>query len=151
MANFNTTTWPANHPAKTIEKGVCELYAEYEISAALAVNDTIRTKPLLPKNARLLDMIVAVDDLDTNGTPTIALDGRVSDGTTDHDAFTGSAAGQAGGLQRATSKDFIGTVLANGNFYGEVDVATGPATGATTGTIKILVLYTMDVPSGEWS
>ena len=117
---------------------ITAVYATYELGAALALNDVIEMVKV-PAGATILDIILHTTDLDTGGSPTITLD--VGDGA-DPDRFmdgliigrTGGRAivDQAGLLHKYTAEDTI-----------DVLVQAGPATGATSGSIKMVVYYTM--------
>lgn len=115
-------------------------YSTYSLTAALALNDVVEMLRV-PKNARITGVALKVSDLDTGGSPAIVL--NVGD-TGDADRLiTAATTGQAGGTTTAL-------VSSTGQFYQytaetviAVTVATGPATGATTGTIELGVSYVM--------
>lgn len=116
---------------------------EYTIIAALVLNDTIELFDI-PLRARIVGGFVKVDDLDTNGTPTIAL--AVGDAGDDDRYFAGLTIGQTGGYSSAmalTGLDFVTTqktrIIAK--------VTTGPATGATTGKIVVVLHYWVEEPA----
>lgn len=109
----------------------------YTLAAALVINDVIQS-PTIPKGATILDVLVVTTDLDTNGTPLITLDVGYGD---DPDYFVAaSTTGQTGGVIRSsavTAKPLTLTV----NDTIDVLVKAAPATGATSGTISIVVLF----------
>ncbi|MDH2239074.1 hypothetical protein N5K27_22455 [Pigmentiphaga sp. GD03639] len=106
----------------------------FDLGAALVVNDVIEG-PTLQRGSTVLDVILVATDLDTGGSPAIALDVGP---TSNPDAFIdGSTVGQAGGVARGASAP----VTLTGNEPINVTVATGPATGATTGKISLTVLF----------
>jgi len=116
---------------------------EYTITAALALNDTIQLFDL-PANARIVSGFVKSADFDSNGTPTIVL--AVGDAADDDRYFTGLTIGQTGGVSNAlasTGVDYVTTaktrVIAK--------VTTGPATGATTGTLVVVLEYFVNEPA----
>jgi len=116
---------------------------EYTITAALALNDTIELFDLPPR-ARVVSGFVKVDDLDTGGSPAIVL--AVGDAGDDDRYFTGLTTGQAGGVSTtmaATGVDYVTTaktrVIAK--------VTTGPATGATTGKVVVVLNYWVEEPA----
>ena len=106
---------------------------EYTISAALAAADVIQLVNI-NKGETVLGYFLEVPDLDTNGSPAITLD-LGTDGDTDL-FLDDSNLGQAGGTSNLLVKPV--TFAADGSI--DLKVATGPATGATTGTIKLSVL-----------
>ena len=106
---------------------------EYTISAALAAADVIQLVNI-NKGETVLGYFLEVPDLDTNGSPAITLD-LGTDGDTDL-FLDNSNLGQAGGTSNLLVKPV--TFAADGSI--DLKVATGPATGATTGTIKLSVL-----------
>ena len=122
---------------------VIPVFGSYSLSAALALNDVVQLVKV-PAYATILGGVLRVTDLDTNGTPAIVLDvgdggdtDRFIDGTTIGQAggvmdFHGAAANSAGFLHQYTVEDTI-----------DVLVQAAPATGATSGTIKLLVYYTL--------
>lgn len=106
---------------------------EYTISAALAANDIVQLVNI-NKGETVLGYFLEVPDLDTNGSPAIRLD-LGTDGDTDL-FLDNSNLGQAGGTSNLLVKPV--TFAADGSI--DLKVATAPATGATTGTIKLSVL-----------
>lgn len=106
---------------------------EYTISAALAAADVIQLVNI-NKGETVLGYFLEVPDLDTNGSPAITLD-LGTDGDTDL-FLDNSNLGQAGGTSNLLVKPV--TFAADGSI--DLKVATGPATGATSGTIKLSVL-----------
>lgn len=137
MATFTATAAASTSPAR---QNVNETwsYGEYEISAALVLNDVIEMVNV-PKGARILELILETDDLDTNGAPAIVLD--VGDGSSTARFIDGSTIGQAGGLDRLGSN--LGYRYTAADTI-DVLVQVAPATGATSGTIKLAVCYTME-------
>jgi hypothetical protein len=143
MATFVADEAAATAPAKGEGmSGNCKVVtAEYEISAALALNDVLEMVKV-PAGAIVVGCVLATDDLDTNGTPTIVLD--VGDGSDTDRYIDGSTVGQAGGVT-----DFSNLAIGGiGYTYTSEDtidilVQAAPATGATSGTIKLSVFYTI--------
>ena len=116
---------------------------EYTITAALALNDTIELFDL-PLNARIVGGFVKSADFDTGGSPAIVL--AVGDAGDDDRYFAGLTIGQTGGVSTAlaaTGVDYVTTaktrVIAK--------VTTGPATGATTGTLVVVLHYFVNEPA----
>lgn len=111
----------------------------YELTKALVINDVIQMVKI-PKNAVVDEVILGTDDLDSHGTPTITL--SVGDGTTVNRYITESTVGQGGGLVRLSNVDGMGyTYTAEDTI--DVKVIAAPATGATSGTISLTVIYHM--------
>lgn len=116
---------------------------EYNIGAALALNDTIELFDLPPR-ARIIGGFVKSADFDTNGTPTIVL--AVGDAADDDRYFSALTVGQTGGIASmlaATGLDFVTTqktrVIAK--------VTAAPATSATTGQLVVVLHYWVEEPA----
>lgn len=114
------------------------IYSEYAIGAALVINDVIQMVKV-PKGARIVGVTLGADDLDTNGAPTITLDvgdGGVSDRFVAASTIAQSGAAPATGIAKAgfgyvyTADDTV-----------DVLVKAAPATGATSGSIRLAVTY----------
>jgi len=120
---------------------VTPIYGEYEISAALVINDTIDLVKL-PAQCVGLDFTLMSDDLDTAG-PTIVLKVDVYDSVLDAIAATVIAANtvaQAGGVARMDTVQMPQLAPVDYDRYLRVTVSTAPTTGATTGTIAGVLL-----------
>lgn len=140
MATLKSNKITANAPARDLPSGVLAVVGTYVLSAALALNDVIQMVKV-PQGATILNVILAATDLDTGGSPAIAL--TVGDGS-DADRFiTSSTVGQAGGIASLNAAAGAGYKYTATDTI-DVTVATGPATGATSGTVTLTVLYTMD-------
>lgn len=152
MPSFLKNDWTkGKKPTPVPDQGgviACETF-EYSLAAALALNDIIEIG-ILPANARIVDGILDCDDLDTNGAPAITLDvgimsGTVGDADTGRtvgtELFAASTVAQAGGMAR-TTKGQRSVPTALDRSIG-VKVAAAPATGATTGKIRLTVFYVM--------
>jgi hypothetical protein len=140
------TTYTAsafNEQALSYAEGVISREMTYELTAALVISDIIKFCKL-PKGAVIVDAWLACDDLDTHATPLITLTLRLNDGSAQKNFFSASTVGQAGGLQRATLLAPFESKLDSNSWWVEVLVPAAPATGAATGTIRVVVLYTMD-------
>lgn len=129
-------------PARQFPHGVLSVTGVFTLAAALALNDVIKMVTL-PKGATVLDVILSCTDLDT-GAGAIILDVGDSDGTPDPDRYIdGANVGQAGGVARMNAHAGHGYTLAAEATI-DVLVQVGPTTGATSGTVALTVLYTMD-------
>jgi hypothetical protein len=144
MATYTTAEHDSGANVAQSKLGSQVVYDRFDLTAALATNDVIRSV-YIPKNAVLLDAWLASDDLDTHTTPTITLTLRVNDGSTQKNFFSASTVAQAGGLQRAdvAAGNAVGYEVGSDDFYLEVLVAAGAATGASSGDIELCVCYTM--------
>lgn len=139
MATFKSTNTGAANAVPGIGDGhgIKAVSGVYSLAAALALNDVIQS-PIIGAGSTVLDVIVVVTDLDTNGTPTITLDVGYGD---DPDYFiAASTVGQAGGVARASAVT-AKPLLLTANDTIDVLVKAGPATGATTGTVSITVIF----------
>ena len=114
------------------------VFAEHEISAALVVNDVIQMVKV-PAGAVILDVKLASDDLDSAG-PAIVLD--VGDGTVTDRFIDGATVAQGSGV---TSLNEVDGLLYEYTAEDTIDilVQVAPATGATSGTLRLAVTYTM--------
>jgi len=115
-------------------------------SSTTAVNtaaDILRVAKI-PNNALFTGFWLKAADLDTNGSPTIALTVRVTDGTTTKNFVASSNVAQAGGLVYASSNSdsALGFVTDNDDYWVEVLSATGAATGAA-GNVTVHCTYEM--------
>lgn len=125
---------------KSLHAGAIVRSATYALTAALAVDDVIQMFKL-PAGAVVHEVILASGDLDTDGTPTIALD--VGDAGAAARFISASTIARTGGVARADQAGGVGYAYAADTML-EVGVETGPATGATTGNITLTVAYSMD-------
>lgn len=123
--------------------GLVAAFSTYELTAALVINDVIQMLKV-PLGATILDVKLAVDDIDSNGSPVVIL--AVGDGNVVDRFIKGSTIGQTGGsavigsgVTAATAADaFNYTYTADDTI--DVKCTTAPATG-TTGTITLSVTY----------
>ena len=143
MATFQADAALAGAPVKSPGQGSQEVVTigTYEITAALALNDVIEMVKV-PENATVTRVILGTDDLDTGGSPAIVLDVG-DDGDTDR-FVDGATVGQAGGITDYSNMAMTGfgyTYTADNTI--DVLVQVAPATGATTGTVTLVVGYTM--------
>lgn len=139
-STFTTSKVAAGVQPRVIESGVISVTGSYALAAALVVNDVIQMVKV-PAGATIVNTILSVPDLDSNGSPAIVL--AVGDGSDDDRFVTGSTVGQAGGTVMSNTPTGTGYAYAAEDTV-DVKVTTAPATGATSGTITLTVLYTMD-------
>lgn len=116
------------------------VWASYELTAALVINDVIQMVKV-PAGATILDVKVMADDLDTGSSPAIVL--AVGDGTTADRFITGSTIAQGGGIASlGVATGLLYQYTADDTI--DVKITTAPATGATEGTIAVMVLYSLN-------
>lgn len=144
QSNYAKGLEPIPYPAfagSTIKKRFV-----FPAPATLAANDIIELAPI-PDNLRVLDVTLVLDDLDTDGAPTLLLDAGVMSGefgvnddtrTCGDEFFDGTALGRAGGVERMSAKTGFsvgvsGTVRSIG-----IKVATAAATPAAGNIIAIV-------------
>lgn len=114
----------------------------YTVSATntIAATDVLQMVRV-PAGATIQEVILSCSDLDTNGTPTLAM--VVGDGTTTNRFIATTSIGQtAAGLVRMDQHG------GHGYQYTAADtidvVISAVATAATTGTIVLTVIYSLD-------
>lgn len=121
-------------------------YDQYTLTAALSQNDVIKMM-ILPPKARVIDVIVSFDSLDAAaGTVDIGWEANASDAA-DEDGFmanvdvTSAAAQNMQGDQGTRP----GIFKQFANYPTQVSILCDHAGGldATTGSIKLCVLYTL--------
>lgn len=144
MATLQTSKVAASYQARA-GIDLTAVTASYSLSAALALNDVIQMVKI-PKDATVLEVILACDDLDTGGSPAIVLD--VGDGGDTDRFIDGATIGQTGGYVRLGQGITTAGDAGAAYKYTEEDtidvlVQAGPQTGATSGTLTLTVFYTM--------
>lgn len=115
----------------------------HTLTAALAAADTVTMLRLHPR-FRVTGGLLKADDLDTGATPTITL--NVGDADDPDRYFAAATVGQAGGYTEAmaaTGVDYLTTKYTDVL----VTVAAGPAIGATTGAITLILFGFMEEPA----
>lgn len=140
------STFTSDKAASTVQARtgleVIPVYAEYELTAALVDDDVIQMVKV-PEGARVLEVILTTDDLDTDASPALAL--NVGDGSDPNRYIAASTIGQTGGTVRMgqgiVTSTSSHTYAADDTI--DIHVETAPATGAATGTLCLTVLYTM--------
>jgi hypothetical protein len=144
-AYLSTELTPPVYPVSGVGLGGRTYHAargEFTSSVALALNDTVAMFDLPPR-ARVVGGWLKATDIDSNGSPTIALSLGIS-GTAGL-FFSSSTVGQAGGVDvtmAATGRDYLTT----GKTRVILTVATGPATGVAVGTIVAHLAYHVEEP-----
>ncbi len=141
----------ANQPAVTAggAHDLVALVGDYELSAALVVNDLIEFVELPPGHVPV-DVILDTPDLDSNVAPAVVVQvglmaGNVGDTTlasrtTGAEFIAASTVAQAGGIARMAVAGGTRVAPSTSRRSIGLKVATAPATGATSGTIRLTVL-----------
>jgi hypothetical protein len=138
-STFQSVQVTRGDPPKTPRNGgTITVYGEYEILAALVVDDVIQMVPI-PKGARILDVHINTDELDSDGTPEMVLDVGDTDGTDDTDRYIDGTAASPVLARMNNIAGFGYEFLANGTI--DIHVETAPETGATSGTLKLVATY----------
>lgn len=152
MSTLKTKFINGQEPMPTpVGSEVVSVRMEYDLAAALAASDVLEFG-LLPAGCVPVDWDIDTDQLDTNGTPTLAADIGILDsaGTAISTAAADGggkwasalAVGHAAALTRAatiyhkrvTSDDVNDRTVA-------AVISTGPATGAASGKIALTLSY----------
>jgi len=133
-------TYPAFAP---IGKHLAVAYASLAIATTDLTLNTVLDAVRLPKGARVHEVVLTATDLDTNGTPTLAL--AVGDAALANRFINGAAVGQTAGAVRAGNDATAAANLAAHTAYAaetviQVKVTTAAATAAA-GTIVLAVFY----------
>lgn len=124
------------------------LVGDFVVPAGLAAADVVELV-VLPANYVPVDAILATDDMDSNGTPTITLDLGVLSGTAGDDddartcgneAFAASTVGQAGGVARPTKAAFAQLAPSTSDRGIGIKLAAGAATLVTGADVRLTVL-----------
>ena len=139
MATFYTNQALGRGPMHSVGGGSQRVvaYAEYSLTAALALNAVINMM-WLPSGAIVTRVDIGGDDLDSGGSPTITLD--VGDATTAN-RFVSADASAKTGVSSSTAVNFY-QYTADTRI--QVKCSAAPATGATSGKIKLAVEYLLD-------
>lgn len=142
MATKTTAKTVSTAQAKS-DLALTSVTGTYTVSATntIAAADVLQMVKV-PAGATIQEVILSCSDLDTNGTPTLAM--VVGDGTTtDRFIITSGTIGRtAAGLVRMDNH------AGHGYQYTAADtidvVISAVATAATTGTIVLTVVYSLD-------
>ena len=97
-------------PSMLNGSGITAIRGDYTTVAGIIINDVIEMGNI-PADAQVVDVILTCEDLDSNGSPTITLDGGIISGTpgaVDNtrtcgtEFFAAATTGQAGGVAHTT-------------------------------------------------
>jgi hypothetical protein len=126
---------------KYIHTGVIGVYATVEIAEALEADDVFQMVTV-PTGAVILDVILATDDMDTGGTGLLLNVGFGGAGANEAKFIADAPAHTAANnVTRLNQVDGLGYEFTAEDTI-DVVVDTAPTTGATSGTISLVVLYT---------
>ncbi len=143
------TTYTSSKAASTVQAraglDITSITASYTFTAAQVINDLIKMVKI-PAGAKVLDIILSSDDLDTGVSPAITLD--VGDGDDPDRFIAATTIAQGGGTVRLGSG--IVTDACHGYTYTAEDtidilVKAAPDTAAYSNlSVSLTVLYTMN-------
>jgi hypothetical protein len=146
-SKYATRELPVPYPRES--GGVVAVRFSYAVTASIAgtVNDIIELA-ILPANCRVVDLLLATDDLDTGGSPAIVLDVGIMSGavgdtgtrTVGAEFFSGATTAQAGGVVRPTLKTAFRVAPTSDHRSIGVKIATAAATGAA-GELGLTLYY----------
>jgi|SRR5579863_292194 len=141
MTTYNATREQGGVEPVQNATGDITVVSTFALTQALAVNDIINMLDV-PLNAVVTEVNLSADELDTNAAATIAYD--VGDSNSAQRFI--AAAAQSNGVALAPTRMNVAAGL--GYQYTsrttiQVKVHTGPATGATSGTVRLAVTYSM--------
>lgn len=124
---------------------------DHAFSSAPAVNDILELAAL-PAGARVVDMVLESDDLDSNGTPLVSFDVGIMSGnwgdesqsrTVGAEFFSADTVARAGGVSRPTLRTAFRTAPASNDRSIGLKIAAAAAT-FQAGTVALTVSYTTD-------
>lgn len=138
MPTYSSTAYSGVSPvaAHGLGGNVKAAYFEVTCTAAPATTDTINFG-YLPAGSRVLSMTLESTDMDTNGTPTLAL--NVGDSGSATRYFSASTVGQAG--TAAVASAVSGLHYKNTDKTLIVGVASNNAATGAAGTLSLSVIY----------
>ena len=144
MATFTSDAAVSNSAFRPPGGGVVGVReATYALTQALALNDVIQMIPVAKGERAVGGQLIVETDLDSNGTPLIVL--SVGDDLDTDRYIAASTVGQAGGVvDWGQGIDTAAEAASYNHKYTaantiDVKVVTAPATGATSGTIRLRV------------
>lgn len=132
---------PMGKDVASIEQTITVATTDLALNALMSIG-------YVPRNCRVLDVIISCTDLDTNGTPALVL--AVGDAADDDRFITASTVGQTGGRVSAGNTAASAATFAAHTGYTDDTLisvkATTAAATAATGTIKATILYEATEP-----
>jgi hypothetical protein len=141
MATYSSPAVANNNPANShgLASEAKVAIATVTCTAAPSTADTINFFDL-PPSARILYAMLIASDMDTNGSPALAL--NVGDSGSASRLFSASTVGQAGTASAATATTGLGYLTTAKTRITGV-ASTNAATGAA-GTVTLIVLYSVE-------
>lgn len=141
MATYSSSAVTTNAPASShgLAGGLKCAFAEVVCTAAPATTDTLNFFDL-PPGARVVLAILEATDMDTNVTPTLAL--NIGDSGDADRLFAASTVGQAGTLSSA-----IATTGFGASFSSKIRITGAASTNAATGaagSVYLTVFYIVE-------
>ena len=121
--------------------------ASAPLKGVTLAQDDILDIGIIPATSQVVDVIIDSDDLDSNGTPTLAFDVGVMSGnpgdtgsrTCGAEFFAASTVAQAGGVARTTLKTAFRVAPAQSDKSVGLKITTAAATQPATGKLGISV------------
>lgn len=139
MANYVASAARLSGPGHGFGGNVKVAWGEASITAALTTADTFEFCKV-PAGATVLYVLLEADDLDTNGAPTLTI--NVGDAGSATRFFSASTVGQAGTASAAPAvTGLFYTYSAETKITGTVQA--NAATGATSGAVRLAVVYAL--------
>jgi hypothetical protein len=130
---------------------IAKRFTKTVVAGDLALNNIIEMA-VIPGNCRVVDMVLNSDDLDSNGTPLLAMDVGVMSGNTGEnnaartcgqEFFVGSVAAQTGVSQRMSAKTGWRVAPVESQRSIGVKITAAPATFAA-GSLELIVWIAAD-------
>lgn len=149
LSKYAKGTEPLSYPSTAGE--AVAIRFSHQLTNAPAVGDILELA-CIPSNCRVAEIILDMDDLDTNGAPAIVADVGIMSGdfgkednarTCGAEFFSGSNLGQAGGVARPTLKTAYRTTASNVDRGIGVKFTTAAAT-FVPGIIGLTVFLTSE-------
>lgn len=142
---YNSTRATSTQAAKFLS-GIVEDDCSFAISAAFVINDVLNLFKI-PAGAKILDMMIFLPQLDSNGTPLLTIDvGDTANGAQQYVAASTKGRAAAGSIISGAN-DVVATSMAvkyTADDTLAMKIHAAPATGVSTGTIRAWVKYQID-------
>lgn len=136
-------TWTSTKCGSTIQAragiDLTAVVSTYEITEAVEEDDIFEMVKI-PKGAVIHEIILGLDELDTNVSPTLTF--NVGDDGSETRFISAATCGSASNISRISNMTGFGYQYTADNTI-DVTAAAAPATGATSGTITLVVIYSM--------
>jgi hypothetical protein len=141
MATYSSPAYSASNPVRAHGEGftVQTVTATVTCTAAPSTSDTINFF-YLPANARVVGGFLSSSDMDTNGTPTLAL--NIGDSGSASRYFSASTVGQAGTASTAIAVAGLGYLNTSKTLV--TGVASNNAATGAAGTVTLNLQYVVE-------